>query len=50
MARIEDKILYNPLQPYYHLQNEAKRETIGIWAFDDTLENLEDPDDDDSTY
>lgn len=39
LGRIDHKVLYNPLKELKHLETEAKSNGIGLWAFDDCLED-----------
>ncbi|CAD8043660.1 unnamed protein product [Paramecium primaurelia] len=39
LGRIDNRILYNPLKEFKNFEIEAKANGIGIWGFDDCLED-----------
>ncbi|CAD8048589.1 unnamed protein product [Paramecium sonneborni] len=39
LGRIENRVSYNPLKEFKNLEEEAKANGIGIWGFDDCLED-----------
>ncbi|CAK90710.1 unnamed protein product (macronuclear) [Paramecium tetraurelia] len=39
LGRIDDRVLYNPLKEFKNYEIEAKGNGIGIWGFDDCLED-----------